>query len=233
MRLSMQMARNLRVGKFSIGRLHLTLPRSLPSSWPLRWLAGSVLFTVIHSLSFSSSTPFRHLQEWPPELRLREWWVFLFKLIRARDCGDGELLQLQWCPAHNWDHLPVECVSDEMLQARGLVVAIFFQPMARKLALTLMVEGALCKEPSGLADFKSLYPPQNWECVATAVLMFGSPTTRGRSLEDWYYLAVWPLVAAWSGFRDDPRNPEKKLAKVQKPPAKTFFPVFKPIRFIA
>ena len=45
---------------------------------------------------------------------------FLFDLIASRQRNDEPVLQLVWCPAHSWDHLPLECVTDEMLAAKSL-----------------------------------------------------------------------------------------------------------------
>ena len=58
--------------------------------------------------------------ELPFSLQLRAWWVFLFDLIASRQFNGEPVLQLFWCPAHSWDHLPLECVTDEMLATKSL-----------------------------------------------------------------------------------------------------------------
>ena len=80
---------------------------------------------IIHT---DSLTIVQHFQRLPQcdelpfslQLRLRAWWVFLFDLIASRQPNDEPILLLVWCPAHSWDHLPLECVTDEMLAAKSL-----------------------------------------------------------------------------------------------------------------
>ena len=78
---------------------------------------------IIHTDSLTVVQHFQRLsqlKELPFSLHLRAWWVFLFDLIASRQYGEDPVLQLHWCPAHNWDHLPLECVTDEMLAAKSL-----------------------------------------------------------------------------------------------------------------
>ena len=78
---------------------------------------------VIHTDSLTVVQQFQRLSQGgdlPFTLQLRAWWVFLFDLIASRQHNDEPVLQLVWCPAHSWDHLPLECVTDEMLAAKSL-----------------------------------------------------------------------------------------------------------------
>ena len=78
---------------------------------------------VIHTDSLTIVQQYQRLlqcDQLPLTLQHYAWWKFLFKLIRERQHEPSEALHLVWCPAHNWDHLPIECIADEMLRAKSL-----------------------------------------------------------------------------------------------------------------
>ena len=51
-----------------------------------------------------------------PRTRFRE----VPKLIEERGGQENSPLHIVWCPAHSWDHLPLECITDEMLGFKNL-----------------------------------------------------------------------------------------------------------------
>ena len=60
------------------------------------------------------------LDHLPCNLQHLAWWKFLFHLIDERGGKESCPLHLSWCPAHNWDHLPLESITDEMLDFKNL-----------------------------------------------------------------------------------------------------------------
>ena len=78
---------------------------------------------IIHTDSLTIVQQFQELLNGsglPHHLQHYAWWRFLFKLIDERGGQENSPLHIVWCPAHNWDHLPLECISDEMLDFKNL-----------------------------------------------------------------------------------------------------------------
>ena len=78
---------------------------------------------IIHTDSLTIVQQFQALlgcSVLPHHLQHYAWWQFLFKLIEERGGRENYPLHIVWCPAHNWDHLPLECITDEMLGFKNL-----------------------------------------------------------------------------------------------------------------
>ena len=78
---------------------------------------------IIHTDSLTIVQQFQDLLNGsglPHHLQHYAWWRFLFKLIEERGGQENSPLHIVWCPAHSWDHLPLECISDEMLDFKNL-----------------------------------------------------------------------------------------------------------------
>ena len=78
---------------------------------------------IIHTDSLTIVQQFQDLLNGsglPHHLQHYAWWRFLFKLIEERGGRENSPLHIVWCPAHSWDHLPLECISDEMLGFKNL-----------------------------------------------------------------------------------------------------------------
>ena len=78
---------------------------------------------IIHTDSLTIVQQFQDLLSCsvlPHHLQHYAWWQFLFNLIEERGGRENSPLHIVWCPAHNWDHLPLECITDEMLGFKNL-----------------------------------------------------------------------------------------------------------------
>ena len=78
---------------------------------------------IIHTDSLTIVQQFQDLLNGsglPHHLQHYAWWQFLFKLIKERGGRENSPLHIVWCPAHSWDHLPLECITDEMLGFKNL-----------------------------------------------------------------------------------------------------------------
>ena len=78
---------------------------------------------VIHTDSLTIVQQFQRLlllDQLPCNLQHFAWWKFPFHFIDERGGKESCPLHIVWCPAHNWDHLPLESITDEMLDFKSL-----------------------------------------------------------------------------------------------------------------
>ena len=104
---------------------------------------------VIHTDSLTIVQQFQLLlghPSLPHHLQHYAWWKFLFQLIDERGGRECSPLHLVWCPAHNWDHLPLECITDEMLDFKNLTRADLINNRKADLVAKEHLEGYAARE---------------------------------------------------------------------------------------
>ena len=104
---------------------------------------------IIHTDSLTIVQQFQDLLNGsglPHHLQHYAWWRFLFKLIEERGGRENSPLHIVWCPAHSWDHLPLECISDEMLGFKNLSRADLINNRKADLVAKEQLEGYARRE---------------------------------------------------------------------------------------
>ena len=87
-------------------------------------IAVAVSSTSVHIFSDCRSVvdhflQLDQLQDIPQSWPHRPWWLFLHKLVSQRRMVHSQAVQVDWVPAHLFEHMPVELISEELAAAKG------------------------------------------------------------------------------------------------------------------